>query len=102
MPTTRTLAEGLRVMGDYAGGLLLTDEEINRERGIILSEKRVSDSVGYRTFVAQFEAMLGTTLLPKRLPIGLVGSHHQSATRTLPRFLEHLVSPGKNGRRGGG
>ena len=67
-----TLAEGLRVMGDYAGGLLLTDEEINRERGIILSEKRVSDSVGYRTFVAQFEAMLGTTLLPKRLPIGLV------------------------------
>src|SRR6476620_384527 len=40
-----TLAEGLRIMGDYAGGLLLTNEEIDRERGIILSEKRVSDSV---------------------------------------------------------
>ncbi len=66
-----TIAEGLRVMGDYAGGLLLTDEEIDRERGIILSEKRASDSVGYRTFVAQFESMLGTTLLPKRMPIGL-------------------------------
>jgi len=66
-----TLAEGLRVFSDDAGGLLLTDEEINKERGVILSEKRVSDSVVYRTFVAQFEAMLGTTLLPRRLPIGV-------------------------------
>lgn len=65
-----TLTEGLRVFRDYAGGLLLSDAEINKERGVILSEKRVSDSVPYRTFVAQFDAMLGTTLLPKRLPIG--------------------------------
>ncbi|MFN2477398.1 MAG: M16 family metallopeptidase, partial [Chthoniobacterales bacterium] len=65
-----TLGEGFRVLADYAGGLLLSDEEINRERGVILSEKRVSDSVGYRSFVAEFQAMLGTTLLPKRLPIG--------------------------------
>ncbi len=66
-----TLAEGLRVFGDYAGGLLLLDDEINKERGVVLSEKRVRDSVGYRTFIAQFEAMLGTTLLPKRVPIGV-------------------------------
>ena len=65
-----TIAEGLRVFSDYAGGLLLTEPEINRERGIILSEKRAGDSVGYRTFVAQFEAVLGNTLLPRRLPIG--------------------------------
>ncbi|MES2572733.1 MAG: insulinase family protein, partial [Verrucomicrobiota bacterium] len=66
-----TLAEGMRVLGDYAGGLLLLEPEINKERGVILSEKRASDSVGYRTFVAQFDAMLGTTLLSKRIPIGL-------------------------------
>ncbi|MBA2432191.1 MAG: insulinase family protein, partial [Chthoniobacterales bacterium] len=65
-----TIAEGLRVFSDYAGGLLLTEEEINREREVILSEKRARDSVGYRTFVAQFEAMLGTTRFPQRLPIG--------------------------------
>jgi zinc protease len=65
------LAEALRVFGDYAGGLLLSDEEINKERGVVLSEKRASDSAGYRTFVARFEAMLGTTLLPRRLPLGL-------------------------------
>ncbi|MEP6956039.1 MAG: insulinase family protein, partial [Chthoniobacterales bacterium] len=65
-----TVAEGLRVFRDYAGGLLLSDEEIERERGVILSEKRVSDSVGFRTFRARFEAMLGTTRLPRRVPIG--------------------------------
>ena len=66
-----TLTEGLRVFSDYAGGLLLSEKEIDRERGVILSEKRASDSVGYRTFVAQFEAMLGSTRFPKRLPIGV-------------------------------
>lgn len=66
----KTLAEGLRVMGDYADGLLLSKEEIDRERGVILSEKRASDSVGFRTFIAEFEAALGTTRLPRRIPIG--------------------------------
>ncbi len=65
-----TIAEGLRVLSDYAGGLLLSKEEIERERGVILSEKRVGDSVAYRTFLAQFSAMLGTTRLPQRVPIG--------------------------------
>ena len=67
-----TLAEGLRVFADYAGGLLLNPTEIDKERGIILSEKRTRDSVGFRTLVAQFEYVLADTLLPKRLPIGLV------------------------------
>jgi zinc protease len=66
-----TLAEGLRVFADYAGGLLLQPSEIDKERGIILSEKRARDNVGFRTFVAQFEFMLAGTLLPQRLPIGL-------------------------------
>ncbi len=67
-----TLAEGLKVFSDYAGGLLLSDKEIQNERGIILSEKRARDNVGYRTFVAQFEFLLGSTLLPRRMPIGEV------------------------------
>ena len=65
-----TVAEGLQVFADYAGGLLLEPKEIEKERGIILSEKRTRDSVGFRTFVAQFEFLLGGTLLPQRIPIG--------------------------------
>jgi len=66
-----TLFEGMRVLSDYAGGLLLGDEQIDKERGIVLSEKRANDSTGYRNFVAEFEAMLGTTLLPRRHVLGL-------------------------------
>jgi len=66
-----TLAEGFRVLSDYAGGLLLLDSEIDRERGVILNEKRARDSVAYRGFVAQFETMLPEARLPQRLPIGL-------------------------------
>jgi zinc protease len=67
---TATLAEGLRVFSDYAGGLLLKPEEIDKERGIILSEKRTSDSVGFRTALAQYGFMFKGTLLPVRFPIG--------------------------------
>ena len=66
-----TLVEGIRLFSDYAGGLLLSDEQIDKERGIILSEKRAGDSVGYRSFVAEAKGTLGTTLFPRRLTIGL-------------------------------
>ena len=66
----KTLSTGLGVFADYAGGLLLRDDMINKERGIILSEKRVRDTIGYRIVVAQYNAMLGDTLIPSRLPIG--------------------------------
>lgn len=73
LPDTKpaTIAEGLRVFGDFAGGLLLTPEEIDKERGIILSEKRTGDTVEYRLSIAGFEHTLGETLLPKRIPIGV-------------------------------
>ncbi len=73
LPDTKleTLAEGLRVFSDYAGGLLLLDAEIDKERGIILNEKRARDSVEFRQFLAEFDFLLGTTRLPARIPIGL-------------------------------
>ena len=67
LPDTKptTLAEGLKVFQDYAGGLLLGDEEINKERGIILSEKRTRDSVGYRTSRATESFLLAGTVFEK-------------------------------------
>lgn len=72
LPDTRdaTVAEGLKVFGDYAGGLLLKAEEIERERGIILSEKRTRDSVGYRTSVATRNFLLAGTMFARRDVIG--------------------------------
>lgn len=63
--------EGLQVLRDYAGGLLLREQEIDSERGVILSEKRDRDSVGYRTFVAYWEFLFPEARMPQRFPIGL-------------------------------
>ena len=52
------LEKGLLVMRDYAGGALLLQEEVDRERKIILSEKRSRDSAAYRTFVATLDLSL--------------------------------------------
>jgi len=66
-----TLAEGFQVFADFAGGLLLETPMIDKERPIILAEKRTRDSVEYRTSVAEYEFLLGDSLFPQRMPIGL-------------------------------
>jgi zinc protease len=72
LPNTKpdTLAEGFRVLADYAGGLLLEPAEIERERGVILAEKLSRDSADYRSAVAGYRFYYAGTLLPDRLPIG--------------------------------
>ncbi|WP_221031019.1 M16 family metallopeptidase [Actomonas aquatica] len=68
--TEQHLNEGLLVFRDYAGGMLLLDEEIEKERGIILSEKRTRDSVQWRSFLAELNFFYGDTRIANRLPIG--------------------------------
>jgi zinc protease len=73
LPDTRpaTIAEGFRVLSDFADRLLLKPEEIDRERGVVLSEKLARDSADYRAAIAGYQFFLGSSLLPSRLPIGL-------------------------------
>ena len=87
LPDTKpeTLAEGFRVLADFAGRLLLKPEEIDRERGVVLSEKLARDSADYRAAVAGYRFYLAGTRLPERLPIG-VESVLKSADRA--RFAD--------------
>ena len=61
---------GFTVMRDFGDGALLTSEEIDKERGVILSEKVSRDSVGSRLMEQQFSQLLPGSLLAKRFPIG--------------------------------
>jgi zinc protease len=88
-----TLAEGLRILADYGGGLLIEPAMINKERGIILSEKRTRDSVGYRTLVAQLEFMEAGTRVPERLPIGLEGVIEKSGREPFVDFYNAWYRP---------
>lgn len=58
------------VMRDFADGALLDPQEIDKERGVILSEKNSRDSVGYRLMIQQFEDLLPNSRITRRIPIG--------------------------------
>ena len=90
-----TLSEGLQILSDYCGGLLLEQKMVEKERGIILSEKRSRDSVGYRTFVAQLDFMLKGTRVPERLPIGLEDVIEKSNRDPFVEFYNTWYRPEK-------
>ena len=68
------------VMRDFADGAKLEPAEIDRERGVILSEMTSRDSVQYRLMKQQFATLLPDSLLAKRFPLGT-----EEVIKTAPR-----------------
>jgi zinc protease len=67
----KTLGEGFKVLTDYARGALLLEQEVERERGIILAEKRSRDSAASRVSKRQLQFDFAGTLVAERDPIGV-------------------------------
>ena len=89
------LEKGLLVMADYARGALLSEEEIDRERGVILSEKRARDSVGYRSREAGLAFTLRGTMVPERMPIGVLEVLNKVDRQTMKAFYDAWYRPEK-------
>lgn len=68
--TAESMAEGLKVLGDYAEGAFLLETEVDRERKVILAEMRHRDSAEYRTFVETLKFELPDDPISRRIPIG--------------------------------
>lgn len=81
----KLITEGLQLFRDYLDGMNLDAAEIDRERGIILSEKLSRDSIEYRTMIAGYKFALPESLLPERLPIGIEKTLN---TMQRPRFVD--------------
>lgn len=63
--------DGLKVLRDYADGLLLEQKAIDNERGVILAEKRdMTNSPEENIREEFFKIVFPDTLIPLRLPIG--------------------------------
>lgn len=65
-----TLETGFSIMRETAGRLLLAQDSIDRERGVILSEERSRDSPEYRALKDRFGFWLKGQPLVTRWPIG--------------------------------
>ena len=62
--------ETLMIMRETASNLTLDSEAIERERGVILAEKRARNSPSYKAGLHSLDFFLDGSLLPKRIPIG--------------------------------
>ncbi|MGC1630744.1 MAG: insulinase family protein, partial [Gelidibacter sp.] len=62
----------LLILKDWSDGLLLTDEEIDAERGVIKEEWRTRQSGGMRIFQQSLPVMFNNTIYAQRMPIGLM------------------------------
>lgn len=73
VPTTPELIEtGLTVLKDWCNYLLLTDEEIDAERGVIKEEWRTRQNGQMRILEKTLGTMANNSKYAKRLPIGLM------------------------------
>jgi len=90
---TGDLEKGLTVIKDYAQGALLLQSEIDRERGVILAEKRARDSASYRTFVSSFRFELNNSRTTKRLPIGKEDIIKNSGQKIIKDFYDTWYRP---------
>ncbi|MCB1277318.1 insulinase family protein [Prosthecobacter sp.] len=79
------ITEGLQLFRDDLDGMLLGETEIDKERGIILSEKLSRDSIEYRTMIAGYKFALPESILPHRMPIG---TEEMIKTMKRPRFVD--------------
>ncbi|MGB0371848.1 MAG: M16 family metallopeptidase [Opitutales bacterium] len=64
------LNPALTFFRDLIVGMNLEEEEIEKERGVILAEKRSRDSPQFRMFEAEYEFLLKDTLAADRMVIG--------------------------------
>jgi len=61
----------LKVLREWADRITFDPEEIEKERGVILNEKRDRETVEQRLMEEQFKAILPDALLVNRFPIGI-------------------------------
>lgn len=78
--SSELLNDGLLLLSDYADKMIFPKPEMEKERGVIIEEKKERDTASFRTFVAELNFIAPDTLLPERLPIGL-----EEVIRNAPR-----------------
>jgi len=89
----KTLEEGLTVIADYARGALLLPGEIDRERGVILAEKRSRDSAEARISRKRLQAEFAGSRVALRDPIGLEKVIRFAGAETLRAYYDAWYRP---------
>ena len=88
-----TVDLSLKVMRETASELLIAGDAVDRERGVVLSEERTSDSPGLRVYKARLEFILRGQLPPRRMPIGKVAVLQSAPREQIVDFYSRYYRP---------
>jgi zinc protease len=89
----KMFTEAFELFRDDLDGMLLGQAEIDKERGVILSEKLARDSVEMRTMEAGYKFALPDALIPYRMPIGIEETIKKMNRDRFVDFYEQWYSP---------
>ncbi|MFH2091107.1 MAG: insulinase family protein [Pseudomonadota bacterium] len=89
----KQLDKAFLIFQDYAAGALLLESEIDRERGIILAEKRERDSVSSRIFKKTLAFELDGSLITNRFPIGIESVINAADRKLLKAYYDQWYRP---------
>jgi zinc protease len=89
----RVVEQAMRIFGDWAGGASLEDEEIEKERGVILEEWRLWLGAGDRLWDKHAPVLFKDSRYAVRLPIGTKESIETSKPEVLRRFYRDWYRP---------
>jgi zinc protease len=95
VPTDREgyVDRALLVMHDFAAGILLLNEEIDKERGVVLEEWRGRLGAGTRLLEKQLPVLLQGSRYAERLPIGTPEILKSAPRERLVSFYERWYRP---------
>jgi len=88
-----TVDKGLLVLSDWANGVLFTDEEIDKERGVILEELRIGQGAQQRMRDEYFPIMFKNSMYAERLPIGKQDILETFDYETIRRYYKEWYRP---------
>ncbi len=88
-----TIDTSLKLLRESASELTISPAALDRERGVVLSEERVSDSPAYRVFKERLGFELQGQRMPNRLPIGKVDVLQKAQASQIADFYHHYYRP---------
>ncbi|MBN2068821.1 MAG: insulinase family protein [Opitutales bacterium] len=95
LPNTEenVLNDSFLLLRDYGVGMLIMDKEIDKERGVILSEKNSRDSADYRAYVDELNFLFPHSIIPTRITIGLENVIANAPKQVFDDFYSKWYTP---------
>jgi zinc protease len=87
------VARGLTALSDFAGGLSLSPEEVDKERGVVIEEWRLGLGAGARVRDKQLPVLFYQSRYAQRLPIGKPDVIRNAPVARLRAFYDTWYRP---------